>query len=193
MLVCILAKGRLNNTNAVPHLETLAMSKKSKANVLWIKGIVIQIAFRDMSVQKTTSHSMYVVDIYALLECPLYHELRKKTYIRPYYWKRLNMPNFIELLKTENKIEIRNLFIFITLSFDIRKKHFILSSMPLMLSFFIYVVDLLICNCIYNEGRWFVDISLYLCILNIYNYRYIYIYIYMFVYCLFTERHFCLL
>ena len=53
---------------------------------------------------------MYVVDIYALLECPLYHELRKKPYIRPYYWKRLNMPSFMELLKTENKIEIRKLF-----------------------------------------------------------------------------------
>jgi len=63
------------------------------------------------------------------------------------------MPNFIELLKTENKIEIRNVFIFITKSFELRKKHFILRSMPLMLSFFIYVVDLLICNCIYNEGR----------------------------------------
>jgi len=23
-------------------------------------------------------------------------------------------------------------------------------------------VDLLICHCIYNEGRWFVDMSLYL-------------------------------
>ena len=57
-----------------------------------------------------------------LLECPLYHELRK-TYIKPYYWKRLNMPELIELMKTENKIELRNVSMFIMKSFEIRKKH----------------------------------------------------------------------
>ena len=38
-----------------------------------------------------------------LLECPLYRELRKKTYIKPYYWKRLNMPKFIEIIKQKIK------------------------------------------------------------------------------------------
>ena len=56
-----------------------------------------------------------------LLECPLYHELRQ-TYIKLYYWNILNMPKLIELIKTENKIEIRNLSMFIMKSFEIRKK-----------------------------------------------------------------------
>jgi len=60
-------------------------------------------------------------EFHFLLECPLYHELRR-TYIKPYYWKILNMPKFIELIKTENKIEIRNLSMFILKSFEIRKK-----------------------------------------------------------------------
>ena len=55
-----------------------------------------------------------------LLECPLYRELRK-TYVEPYYWKRLNMPTLIKLMKTENKIEIRNVSMFIMKSFEIRK------------------------------------------------------------------------
>ena len=73
-----------------------------------------------------------------LFECPLYHELRK-TYIKPYYWKRLNMPKKIELMKTENKIEIRNLSMFIMKSFEIRKEIFILISMLLTLSFCTYM------------------------------------------------------
>ena len=60
-------------------------------------------------------------EFHVLLECPLYHELRK-TYIKPYDWKILNMSKFIELIKTENKIEIRNLSMFIMKSFEIRKK-----------------------------------------------------------------------
>jgi len=34
------------------------------------------------------------------------------------------MPTFIELIKTENKIEIRNLSMFIMKSFEIRRKLF---------------------------------------------------------------------
>jgi len=30
-------------------------------------------------------------EFHFLLECPLYNEF-KKTYIKPYHWKRLNMP-----------------------------------------------------------------------------------------------------
>ena len=64
------------------------------------------------------------------------------------------MPKFIELMTTENKTEIRKLSMFIMKSFEIRKKHFSLISMHLTLSFlYIHVVDLLIRNCIYNEGR----------------------------------------
>jgi len=59
-------------------------------------------------------------EFHFLLECPVYHELRK-TYIKSHYWK-INMPKFIELLKTENKIEIRNVSMFIMKSFEIRKK-----------------------------------------------------------------------
>ena len=80
--------------------------------------------------------------------------IKKKTYIKPYYWKRLNMPKFIELIKkTENKIEIRNLSMFIMKSFEIRTKTFILISMHHASFLYIHVVDLLICNCIYNKGR----------------------------------------
>ena len=42
-----------------------------------------------------------------LIECPLYYELRK-IYIKPYYWKTLNMPKFIEPMATENVTEMRN-------------------------------------------------------------------------------------
>ena len=34
------------------------------------------------------------------------------------------MPKFIEIMTTENKIEIRNLSLFIMKSFEIREKHF---------------------------------------------------------------------
>ena len=49
------------------------------------------------------------------------------------------MPKFIELIKTENKIEIRNLSMSIMKSFEIRKKTFIFIRMPLPLSFCIYM------------------------------------------------------
>ena len=110
----------------------------------------------------------------------------RKIYIKLYYWKILNMPKFIELMTTENKTEIRNLSMFIMKSFEIRKTHtFLWLVCPSRFLFlYIHVVVLLIRNCIYNEGRWIVDLySLYLCIMNVY----------MFVYCLYTERHFCLL
>ena len=52
------------------------------------------------------------------------HRLENETgrWHKTYYWKRLNMPKIIELMKTENKIEIRNLSMFIMKSFEIRKK-----------------------------------------------------------------------
>ena len=45
----------------------------------------------------------------------------RKTYIKPNNCKKMNMPKFIELIKTENKIEIRNVSMFIMKSFEIRK------------------------------------------------------------------------
>ena len=39
---------------------------------------------------RTCSHCLKD-EFHFLLECSLYHELRK-TYIKPYCWKRLNMP-----------------------------------------------------------------------------------------------------
>jgi len=48
------------------------------------------------------------------------------------------MPQFIELMKTENKTEIRNVSMFIMKSFEMRK-YFILTSMSFTLSFCIYM------------------------------------------------------
>ena len=63
------------------------------------------------------------------------------------------MPKYIELMKTENKIEIRNLSMFIMTYFEIRKTLYIVKYAPHAFFLYIHVVDLLICNCIYNEGR----------------------------------------
>jgi len=51
----------------------------------------------------------------------------------------MNMPKFIELMKTENKIDIRNLSMFIMKSFELEKKLYILIGMHLTLSFCIYM------------------------------------------------------
>ena len=101
----------------------------------------------------------------------------KNIYIKPYYWEKMNMPKFSELMRTENKIKIRNVSMFI-LIFKKKKKT---TPLYLVLAFFLYihVVDLLIFSYIYNEGSWLVDISLYLCIMNVY----------MFVYWLYTKRY----
>jgi len=37
-----------------------------------------------------------------MLECPFYNEL-SKIFIKPCYWKILNIPKFIELMTTEKK------------------------------------------------------------------------------------------
>ena len=46
----------------------------------------------------------------------------ENTYVKPYYWKKNNMPTLIELMSIENKIEIRNGSMFIMKSFETRKK-----------------------------------------------------------------------
>ena len=38
-----------------------------------------------------------------MLECPFYNEL-SKIFIKPCYWKILNIPKFIELMTTEKKL-----------------------------------------------------------------------------------------
>jgi len=71
-------------------------------------------------------------EFYCLLECSLYNELRK-TYIKPYYWKRPNMPKLIERMTTENITKIRYLSKCATKAFEIRKKTLFLLSMPFTL------------------------------------------------------------
>jgi len=72
----------------------------------------------------------------------------------PYYWKRMNMPKFIELMKTENKIDIRNLSMFIMKSFELENPPLYFDwYAPHAFFLYIHVVILLICLCIYNEGR----------------------------------------
>ena len=66
------------------------------------------------------------------------------------------MPKFIELIKTENKTEIRNVSMFIMKSFEIRKKLYFDEYAPHAFFLYTHVVDLFICNCIY------------LCIMNVY-------------------------
>jgi len=46
-------------------------------------------------------------EFHFLFECPFYNELSKR-FIKPCYWKILNIPKFIELMTTE-KNEIRNI------------------------------------------------------------------------------------
>jgi len=73
--------------------------------------------------------------VVAYIAVPL-HERKYRTYLNYlgdefhfylnallYRELRLNMPTFIELITTENKIEIRNVSMFIMKSFEIRKTH----------------------------------------------------------------------
>jgi hypothetical protein len=54
-----------------------------------------------------------------LLECTLYCEIRTK-YLPKYYWKRPNIPKFIELMSNESTTIIRKLSTFIYKAFEIR-------------------------------------------------------------------------
>ena len=47
-------------------------------------------------------------EFHFLLECPFYSHLRKR-YLHKYYWRRPNMPKFIELLSTEHVKTLKNL------------------------------------------------------------------------------------
>ena len=47
-------------------------------------------------------------EFHFILECTRYNEIRRK-YIKKYFWRRPNIPKFIELMKTTNTSIIRNL------------------------------------------------------------------------------------
>ena len=54
-----------------------------------------------------------------LLECPLYDNLRS-TYIKPYFWKRINTFKFAQLLSSTNSTTIKNLSTYICKAFNQR-------------------------------------------------------------------------
>jgi len=64
------------------------------------------------------------------------------------------MHKFIELITTENLIEIGNLSMYITKAFEIRKKLFI--SIKYAPHAFIYIAVVLICKCIILNVYMFV-------------------------------------
>ena len=64
-------------------------------------------------------------EFHFLLECPLYAELRKR-YINKYFWRRPNMPKFIQLLCTEHCKTLKNLSVFIEKAFQLRKESVLL-------------------------------------------------------------------
>jgi hypothetical protein len=58
-------------------------------------------------------------EFHVLLECPQYNVLRKQL-IDKYYWKKTNIPKFIELLTSQNENGIRKLSMFIFKMFELR-------------------------------------------------------------------------
>lgn len=60
-------------------------------------------------------------EFHFLFVCPLYDDLRK-SYISTYYWRRPNMPKFIELLNSDHCKTLRRLSVFIEKAFQIRKE-----------------------------------------------------------------------
>ena len=58
-------------------------------------------------------------EFHFILECPLYHEYRQ-VYMKPYYWRKPNIPKFVELMTSHNVKVVRNLSMFIFNSFKKR-------------------------------------------------------------------------
>lgn len=58
-------------------------------------------------------------EFHFIIECSRYTELRS-MYIKRYYWRRPNMPKFIQLMTSENNTVIKNLSVFIEKAFKIR-------------------------------------------------------------------------
>ena len=57
--------------------------------------------FRHAHTEKHAKSAMQMLG-----RCSLYKDLRKN--IKPYFWKRPNVPTFEELMTSENRITIRN-------------------------------------------------------------------------------------
>ena len=62
-------------------------------------------------------------EFHFILACPLYQEFRVQ-YINRYYWRRPNIPRFIELLQSENVTTVRKLATFVHKSFEKRNRTF---------------------------------------------------------------------
>ena len=60
-------------------------------------------------------------EFHFILECTRYNEIRKK-YIKKYFWRRPNIPKFIELMTTTNTIIIRNLASYVYEAFRVRNQ-----------------------------------------------------------------------
>ena len=54
--------------------------------------------------------------------CLLYKDLRN-TYIDKYYWKRPNVPKFVELMQSENVKVIRKLAMYVHYAFSLRNTY----------------------------------------------------------------------
>ena len=57
-------------------------------------------------------------EFHFILECTKYNEIRRK-YIK-YFWQRPNIPKFIELMTSTNKMIIRNLASYVYEAFGVR-------------------------------------------------------------------------
>ena len=58
-------------------------------------------------------------EFHFILECTNYNENRRK-YIKKYFWQRPNIPKFIELMTSTNKMIIRNLASYVYEAFGVR-------------------------------------------------------------------------
>ena len=58
-------------------------------------------------------------EFHFILECTNYNEIRRK-YIKKYFWQRRNIPKFIELMTSTNKMIIRNLASYVYEAFGVR-------------------------------------------------------------------------
>ena len=60
-------------------------------------------------------------EFHVVLECPLYDDIRKQ-YIGHYYFRRLSMFRFIELVSSKRKSQVKNLATFISEAFIARNE-----------------------------------------------------------------------
>ena len=58
-------------------------------------------------------------EFHFILECTKYNEIRRK-FIKKYFWKRPNIPKFIELMTSTNTMIVRNLASYVYEAFCVR-------------------------------------------------------------------------